>query len=256
MKLSAKTFFITGGGSGLGEAVAIKFVKEGANAILFDLKKSSADAVASKLGDKALACQGDVRNEKQVQAALDEGVSKFGALHGVVNCAGIGPPTRVIGRKGRIHSLKMFQMILDINVVGSFNVLRLASSIMSKQEAQEGGERGVIINTASVAAFDGQIGQAAYSASKGAIVSMTLPLARDLAKFGIRTLTIAPGVFETPMMAMLPQKNKDSLCRQVPFPSRLGSPEEFASLCAEIVRNRYLNGETIRLDGSIRMSAM
>lgn len=257
MKIDGRTFFITGGASGLGLSAAEKLVEGGANVILFDLRKDNADAAAAKLGSRALAAGGNVLKEADVQAALDAGVAKFGGIHGVINCAGIGFPGRVIGRGGKVHKLEHFKMVLDINVVGTFNCLRLASAIIAKQDKlDEDGERGVIINTASVAAFDGQIGQAAYSASKGAVVGMTLPLARDLARWGIRCCTIAPGIFDTPMMAAMPEKGRRALERQVPFPSRLGASEEFGLLSKHIIENSYLNGETIRLDGSIRMAAM
>jgi NAD(P)-dependent dehydrogenase (short-subunit alcohol dehydrogenase family) len=182
-------------------------------------------------------------------------LAKFGALNGLIQCAGVGNPKRVISSRGKVHDLKTFKFVVDVNLLGTFNVLRLASAVMAKQP-QVDNERGIIINVASVAAFDGQIGQAAYSASKGAIVAMTLPLARDLAQHKIRVNTIAPGIFETPMMAKLPQKVRVSLAQQVPFPARLGRPAEFAHLCASLIENQYMNAGVIRLDGSIRMAAM
>jgi len=199
-----------------------------------------------------------VCDEESVQKALDAGIKKFGRLDGVVQCAGVGNPCRVLSSRGVIHPLKSFNQVVQINLIGTFNVLRLAAAIMAKQESKSGlkGEKGVFINVASVAAFEGQIGQAAYSASKGGIVAMTLPIARELGLSGIRVNTIAPGLFDTPMMAALPQKARDSLAAQVPYPQRLGNPEEFAALCESIFENEYLNGTVIRIDGSIRMSAL
>jgi len=199
----------------------------------------------------------DVCDEKSVQQALDAGVRKFGGIHGVVNCAGIGAPSRVLSGKGAVHSLKGWERVLSINLTGTFNVLRLAAAIMAKQQpVTKDGERGVIINIASVAAFDGQIGQAAYSASKGGVVAMTLPIARELGALGIRCNTIAPGIFMTPMMAALPEKAQQSLATQVPFPKRLGDPAEFAAACVHMIETSYWNGAVVRLDGSIRMSAL
>lgn len=258
MKFQGKTIIVTGGASGLGEAVVREVVSRGGRALVLDLNRDRGEALEKELGSENVlfrAC--DITSEAPVEEAIDAAVARFGGVHGTVQCAGVANPRRVLNSRGALHSLKAFELVLKINVTGTFNVLRLATARMAKQPADpETGERGVHVLTASVAAFDGQIGQAAYSASKGAVAAMTLPVARDLASLGIRVVTVAPGIFQTPMMAKMPPKAYESLSRQVPFPKRLGHPAEFASLVATIFSNRYLNGETIRLDGSIRMSAM
>jgi NAD(P)-dependent dehydrogenase (short-subunit alcohol dehydrogenase family) len=251
MDIRNNTFIVTGGGSGLGGATAEMIVANGGNVIVADIS-AAGEAFAAKLGKQARFAQTDVSNEQQAKAAVDLAVSAFGALHGLVNCAGIAVGEKTVGKDGP-HSLAAFTRVITVNLIGSFNMIRLAADVMSRQPAFASGERGVIVNTASVAAFDGQIGQAAYSASKGGVVGMTLPVARDLARSGIRVVTIAPGIFETPMLKGMPQEVQDSLARQVPFPSRLGKPAEYAALVQHIVHNEMLNGETIRLDGAIRM---
>ncbi|PCJ64202.1 MAG: 3-hydroxyacyl-CoA dehydrogenase [Candidatus Hydrogenedentota bacterium] len=251
MSLKGKTYIITGGASGLGGATARLYAENGANVVIADLK--GYDELAGEIGDSARGIECDVTNTEQVQAAVDLAVETFGGLNGAVNCAGIGSAMRTTSR-GVPFDLSMFEFVIKVNLIGTFNVIRLASTKMSEFDADESGERGVFINTASVAAFDGQIGQAAYSASKGGVVGMTLPIARDLAKMGMRCVTIAPGLFNTPLLAALPEEAKASLAAQVPFPPRLGEPSEFATLALEIARNQMLNGETIRLDGAIRMA--
>ncbi|MDN5874762.1 MAG: SDR family NAD(P)-dependent oxidoreductase [Sinobacteraceae bacterium] len=253
MDPKGKTFIISGGASGLGQATAQRLAAAGANIIIADLNEVAAESTAREIGASARAQRCDVTREADVQAAVDAALTHFGGLHGAVNCAGIAIGQKVIGKDGP-HPLDSFIRCLTINTVGSFNLIRLASACMAEQPPLEDGERGVIINTASVAAFDGQIGQAAYSASKGAIVGMTLPIARELARYGIRVVTIAPGIFETPMMAGLPPEVQESLGKTVPFPPRLGKPAEYASLAQQIVENTMINGETIRLDGALRMA--
>ena len=253
LRVEHSTFFVTGGGSGLGAATARAFAENGANVVLADVDEEGGERTASEIGDRARFVRADVTDEGSVEAALDETVEAFGALDGVVNCAGIGPAAKVVGRKG-VHDLGLFQKTVGINLVGTFNVIRLAAVRMAENEPNAEGERGVIVNTASVAAYDGQIGQAAYAASKGGVVALTLPVARELASYGIRVATIAPGIFETPMLAALPDEAKDSLGKQVPFPPRLGRPDEYAALAKHIVENAMLNGEVIRLDGAIRMA--
>lgn len=254
MKIAGKTFIITGGGSGLGAGVAEVFVEAGAHAVIADVVAENGRRVAQTLGDNAVFSECDVTSEASVGAAITAAMEKFGALHGAVNCAGIAGAFRVCTKQGP-HSLEAFRRVLDINLTGTFNVIRLAADAISRLEPGEDGERGVFINTASVAAFDGQIGQVAYAASKGGVVSMTLPLARDLARLGIRVMTIAPGVFDTPMLAALPEEVRRALEALVPFPPRLGTPREFGELARHIVENGMLNGETIRLDGALRMPA-
>lgn len=255
MDISNSVALITGGASGLGAATARRLYAAGAAVVLLDLPQSAGEAVAAELGDRAVFVAADVTDEEQVQAAVDA-ASALGPLRVVVNCAGVATPGRVLGREG-VLPLETFSKVIQINLVGTFNVLRLAAAAMAKTEPLTGefgtAERGVIINTASVAAFDGQIGQPAYAASKGAVAAMTLPIARELARSLIRVMTIAPGIFQTPMMAGLPQEAQDSLGAQVPHPSRLGQPAEYAALVEHIVANAMLNGETIRLDGAIRM---
>lgn len=254
MKIENNTFLITGGASGLGFATAQMIIENGGNAVLLDVNVEAGEKAEANLGEKAKFVETDVANEEQVQNSIDISVNHFGGIHGVANCAGVGPAMRVVGKNGP-HSLDFFSKVININLIGTFNVIRLATNVMQNNEPNEGGERGIIINTASVAAFDGQIGQAAYSASKGGIVAMTLPIARELARMGIRVMTIAPGIFETPLLASLPQDAQDSLGMQVPFPPRLGKPFEYANLVKHIIENVMLNGEVIRLDGAIRMNA-
>jgi NAD(P)-dependent dehydrogenase (short-subunit alcohol dehydrogenase family) len=253
LRVEDSTFFVTGGGSGLGAATARLLTENGANVVLADVNEEAGEQMASEIGSGAKFVRTDVTDEGSVQDALDSVVETFDSLNGVVNCAGIGPAAKLVGRKG-VHDLGLFTKTVEINLVGTFNVIRLAAVKLAENKPGEDGERGVIVNTASVAAFDGQIGQAAYAASKGGVVSMTLPVARELASSGIRVVTIAPGIFETPMLAALPDDAKDSLGKQVPFPSRLGRPEEYAALAKHIVENQMLNGEVIRLDGAIRMA--
>ncbi|MCK9518436.1 MAG: 3-hydroxyacyl-CoA dehydrogenase [Dehalococcoidia bacterium] len=242
---------VTGGGSGLGEATARAFAAKGAKVLVLDLK---GEEVAQSLGNGSFFAQADVANEEQVAPALDRAVEAFGGIHVVVNCAGIGIATKTASRDGSVHDLAAFRRVIEVNLIGTFNVTRLAAARMFRNDPTADGERGVCINTASVAAFEGQIGQAAYSASKGGVVGMTLPIARDLARDGIRCNTIAPGLFLTPMLMGLPEEVQKSLGASVPFPQRLGRPEEYASLAVHIVENPMLNGETIRLDGGIRMA--
>ncbi|MCH9649178.1 MAG: SDR family oxidoreductase [Deltaproteobacteria bacterium] len=253
MEIQGKTFLISGGGSGLGEATARRLAAAGANVVLADINRETGERVAADLGDQARFAATDVTNEAAVTAAIAVAVDSFGGLNGAVNCAGVGDPGKILGREAP-HSLGLFEKVIRINLIGTFNVLRLAAEAMNRNEPDAGGERGVIINTASIAAYDGQIGQAAYASSKGGIVALTLPAARELARFGIRVVTIAPGIFDTPLLAGLPEKARLSLGEQVPFPSRLGQPEEYGALAAHIVSNSMLNGEVIRLDGALRMA--
>jgi NAD(P)-dependent dehydrogenase (short-subunit alcohol dehydrogenase family) len=254
MHIENKTFVITGGASGLGEATARMLVSHGANVVVADLNADLGEQLAQELGASARFCKTDVTDEAQMQAAVDLALSQFGQVSGLACCAGIAPGEKLLGKEGP-HRLASFSRAVQINLIGTFNAIRLAAEAMSKNAVDEGGERGVIICTASIAAFDGQIGQAAYSASKAGIVGMTLPIARELARYGIRVMTIAPGIFETPMLKGLPRAAQDSLGQQVPFPSRLGRPDEFAQLVLSIAENAMLNGEVIRLDGAIRMAA-
>ncbi|WP_104162004.1 3-hydroxyacyl-CoA dehydrogenase [Arthrobacter sp. ZGTC212] len=254
MDISGASAVVTGGASGLGRATARRLYDAGASVILVDLPSSGGLAYAAELGDNAHFVPGDVTDPEQMAAAV-EAAMNAGPLRVAVNCAGIATPGKVLGRNG-VLPLEDFARVIQVNLIGTFNVSRLAAQAMAETEPVEAGgtsERGVIINTASVAAFDGQIGQPAYSASKGGVAAMTLPLARELARHLIRVVTIAPGIFETPMMAGLPQEAQDSLGQQVPHPSRLGRPDEYAALAAHIIENQMLNGETIRLDGAIRM---
>ena len=253
MKLENGCFLITGGASGLGAATAKLLVSKGAKVVIADLNEVGGHALATELGDQARFAKVNVVNEDDVKAAIAIAVKEFGGLQGAINCAGIGQPAKVLGKEGP-QSLEVFSKIININLIGTFNVIRLAAAAMATQEPNEEGERGVLINTASVAAYDGQIGQPAYSASKAGVVGMTLPIARELARSGIRIVTIAPGLFETPMMAGLPQEVQDALGRSVPFPPRLGRPDEFAHMAQAIIENTMLNGETIRLDGAIRLA--
>ena len=253
MQLKGSTFIVTGGASGLGEASARALAAGGANVVIADMQADRGESVAKELGTSTRFVKCDVTSEADAKSAVDAALKNFGGLQGLVNCAGIGGAEKTVGKEGP-HALASFARIININLIGTFNMIRLAADAMVKGQPNAGGERGVIVNTASVAAFDGQIGQAAYSASKGGIVGMTLPIARDLARSGIRVMTIAPGIFATPMLKGLPQEVQDSLGAQVPFPSRLGQPDEYAALVRHIVENAMLNGEVIRLDGAIRMA--
>ena len=244
---------VTGGASGLGAATVEMVVAQGGNAVIADLSRDAGTALAKKLGKQARFVECDVSREDHAKAAIETAVKEFGSIGGLVNCAGIGGGEKTVGRDGP-HRLESFARIIGINLIGTFNMIRIAADAMAKQEPNAEGERGVIINTASVAAFDGQIGQAAYSASKGGVVGMTLPIARDLSRSGIRVVTIAPGIFETAMLKGLSPEIQESLGRQVPFPSRLGRPSEYAQLVQTIFTNSMLNGEVIRLDGAIRMA--
>lgn len=253
MNISGRTFIVTGGASGLGRAAAEAILAAGGNAVLLDVNPETGKAAEQALGAQARFAQADVTSEEQVKAAADLAVSAFGNLYGVVNAAGIGPAAKVLGRNGP-HPLDLFEKTVRVNLVGTFNVIRLAAAVMAQNTPLETGERGVIINTASIAAFDGQIGQPAYAASKGGIVGLTLPVAREFAALGIRCVTIAPGIFDTPLLAALPEAARVSLGQQVPFPSRLGRPAEYAALARHIIENEMLNGEVIRIDGALRMA--
>lgn len=252
MEIQGKTAVITGGVSGLGEATGRLLHSLGAYVVLLDVNKDRGEQLCAELGPKALFALADVTDTRQVQAAMGLALEKFGAIHMAVNCAGVGPPAKVLG-KDAPHDLDHFVKVVQINLVGSFDVIRWAAFHMSRNEPDSEGERGVIVNTSSIAAFEGQIGQVAYSASKAGIVGLTLPAARELARFGIRVVTIAPGTFDTPLLAGLPEQVRLSLGQQIPFPPRLGRPHEFAMLVRHIVENPVLNGETIRLDGALRM---
>ncbi len=252
MEIKNSTFIVTGGASGLGAATARTIVSAGGKVVIADVNADAGNALAKELG-QARFIRTDVTSESDGQAAVALALKEFGGLQGLVNCAGIGVAEKTLGREGP-HSLANFVRVITINLIGTFNMIRLAADAMSKGQPNAGGERGVIINTASVAAYDGQIGQAAYSASKGGIVGMTLPIARDLSRSGIRVMTIAPGIFLTPMLLGLPKEAQDSLGKMVPFPPRLGQPSEYAALAKHIIENEMLNGEVIRIDGAIRMA--
>jgi 3-hydroxyacyl-CoA dehydrogenase / 3-hydroxy-2-methylbutyryl-CoA dehydrogenase len=252
MRLDESVVLVTGGASGLGEATVRMTVAAGGRAVILDRPGSAGEDLARELGERTTFAAADVTSGTEVAAAIAHALDRFGKLHVAVNCAGVGAAMRTITKQGPM-SLELFAKVIAVNLTGTFNVLRLAAAEMAKNAPNGEGERGVVVNTASAAAFDGQIGQAAYSASKGGVVSMTLPVARDLAGVGIRVMTIAPGTFDTPMLAMLPDEQRQALGAQIPFPSRLGRPAEFAALVRHIVENPYLNGETIRLDGSLRM---
>lgn len=254
MQIENKVFLVSGGASGLGAATAEMLVAAGAKVMLVDLNADAVAAQAQKLGSQAQSVVADISQEAAAEAAVKATVAAFGGLHGLVNCAGVVRGEKILGKNGP-HALASFSQVINVNLIGSFNLLRLAAAVIAEGEADAGGERGVIINTASAAAFDGQIGQAAYAASKGAIASLTLPAARELARYGIRVMTIAPGIFETPMMAGMTQEVRDSLAAGVPFPPRLGKPAEYAALVRHIIENSMLNGEVIRLDGALRMAA-
>ena len=250
MDIADRIFIVTGGASGLGEGTARMLTERGARVVIADLQQERGAAIADEIGGVFVRC--DVTSEADGQAAVDAATS-LGKLCGLINCAGIAPAEKTVGKKGA-HALDLFARTVSINLIGTFNMIRLAAEAMSQNTPEPTGERGVIVNTASVAAYDGQIGQAAYSASKGGVVGMTLPIARDLARNGIRNMTIAPGIFGTPMLFGMPQDVQDALAAGVPFPSRLGTPLDYARLACHIVENDMLNGEVIRLDGAIRMA--
>lgn len=245
---------VTGGASGLGEACVRVLVKDGAKVSILDFDEERGKEVASDVGDAVIFCSTDITDEKSVKDAVDKTMKSFGAIHVVINCAGVGTPAKVLGKEGPI-SMDHFNRVVQINLMGTMNVIRLAAEKMVENTPNEDGEKGVIINTASAAAFEGQIGQAAYSASKAGVVGMTLPIAREFADYGIRVVTIAPGLFKTPMLAGLPEDVRESLGKMIPFPKRLGKPIEFAMLAQHIIENPMLNGGVIRLDGAIRMAA-
>ena len=253
MQIKDHVFLVTGGGSGLGAAVATHFVAAGASVVLVDINKTAGEAMAATLGERASFIATDVTSEADGLAAVQHALTRFGHLHGLVNCAGIVGGERLVGRDGP-HRLESFVRTININLIGTFNMIRLAAAAIVKEAPEADGERGVIINTASVSAYDGQIGQAAYAASKAGIVGLTLPLARELARDGVRVVAIAPGIFETPMMAGMKPEVQEALGRSVPFPPRLGRPAEFAALAQHICENVMLNGEVIRLDGALRMA--
>jgi NAD(P)-dependent dehydrogenase (short-subunit alcohol dehydrogenase family) len=250
MDLNGVGTIVAGGASGLGAATARELASRGARVAIADLNEDNANAVAEEVG--GVAFKADVTNEDEVRAAVDGAVEAFGGIKFAASCAGVGWAERVVGRNGPAQ-LQPFETVIRINLIGTFNVLRFAAAAMSQNEPDDDGERGAVVMTASIAAYDGQIGQTAYSASKGGVVGLTLPAARDLSRQGIRVCTIAPGTFDTPLLAALPQEARDELGKQVPFPSRLGQPAEFAALACHIAENRMLNGETIRLDGALRM---
>lgn len=250
MDIAGKVFIVTGGASGLGEGTARMLAGKGATVVIADMQDAKGEAVAAEIGGAFVHC--DVSQEADGQAVVAKAVS-LGKLMGLVNCAGIAPAEKVVGKNGA-HSLAIFNKTITVNLIGSFNLIRLAAEAMAKNSPESTGERGVLISTASVAAYDGQMGQAAYSASKGGVVGMTLPIARDLARNGIRNMTIAPGIFGTPMVFGMPQEVQDALGAAVPFPSRLGTPQDYAKLVQHIIENEMLNGEVIRLDGAIRLA--
>lgn len=252
MQIQDRVFLVTGGGSGLGAATARLLAEAGAKVVLADLNREAGERLAEELGADVRFVVTDVADESSAVNAVQAAISTFGALHGLVNCAGVAPAEKVVGKEGP-HRLDSFVRTININLVGTFNMIRLAAEAMLGNAPDAGGERGVIVNTASVAAYEGQLGQAAYAASKGGIVALTLPVARELARSGIRCMTIAPGIMETPMLLGMPPEVQDSLNKMVPFPTRMGKPAEFAALVCHIVENAYLNGEVIRLDGAIRM---
>ncbi|MFB4168463.1 3-hydroxyacyl-CoA dehydrogenase [Virgibacillus sp. JSM 102003] len=253
MEVNNSVAVVTGGASGLGEATVRNIVSQGGKAVILDLQTEKGNDLAAELGEMAMFVKTDVTDESSVVSALNNAIETFGHVNILVNCAGIGEAKRTLSKNNEAHDLDSFSKVIGINLIGTFNMIRLASEKMAANEPGPTGERGVIINTASVAAYEGQMGQAAYSASKGGIVGMTLPIARDLSKLGIRVMSIAPGLFETPLFAGLPDKAREALEKQTPFPSRLGRPDEYAQLVQSIITNPMLNGETIRLDGAIRM---
>lgn len=254
MKIDECKAVITGGASGLGEACVRTIVKGGGKAAIFDLQADRAETLISEMGPDVIFLNTDVTSDEDVKTAISRTMDAFRKINIVINCAGIGDPARMLSKKGPMP-LSFFNRVVQINLVGTFNVIRLAVEQMVKNTPNKDGEKGIVINTASAAAFDGQVGQPAYSASKAGIVGMTLPLARECADYGVRVMAIAPGLFNTPMLSMLPQATREALGKMVPFPQRLGEPEEFAMLCRHIIENPMLNGEVIRLDGAIRMAA-
>ncbi len=254
MQIENKVFLVTGGASGLGAATGEALVAAGARVVLVDLNGAALEAKVAELGGQARGMVADIADEASARGAVEAALEAFGGLHGLVNCAGVVTGEKVLGKSGP-HGLASFSRVIGVNLIGTFNMLRLAAEAMARGEPDANGERGVVINTASIAAFDGQIGQAAYAASKGGVASLTLPAARELARFGIRVMTIAPGIFETPMMAGMTAEVRDSLAAGVPFPPRLGRPAEYAALVRHIIENSMLNGEVIRLDGALRMAA-
>ncbi len=254
MEIKGCTAVVTGGASGLGEATVRSLVNDGAKVAIFDFDETRGSQIAAEIGDAVIFCRSDVTDEKSIQQAIEKVMDSFGAIHIAVNCAGVGTPAKVLSKRGPI-SIAEFSRVIQINLVGTMTVIKLAAEKMVNNAPNEDGEKGVVINTASVAAFDGQIGQAAYSSSKAGVVGMTLPIAREFADYGIRVVTIAPGLFDTPMLAGLPDKAIKSLIQMVPFPKRLGRPSEYALMAKHIIENPLLNGETIRLDQAIRMAA-
>ncbi len=252
MEIRNSVFVVTGGASGLGAGTARALAAAGGKVVIADLNRAAGETLARELGERARFAECDVTSEASARRAIEVATGAFGGLHGLVNCAGIAIGEKTLGKEGP-HRLEAFSRVIAVNLVGTFNMIRLAAEAMSRGAPNAAGERGVIVNTASVAAFDGQIGQAAYSASKGGVVGMTLPIARDLARDGIRVMTIAPGIFETPMLLGMPPEVQQALGRMVPFPPRLGRPDEYAALALHIIGNEMLNGEVIRLDGAIRM---
>ena len=254
MQIRGHVFLVTGAASGLGAEVARMFAREGSSVVGVDVNRAADETMAEELGSSAVFLSSDVTAESDGKAAVETALATFGHLHGLVNCAGIAPPEKVLGSNGP-HRLEDFVRVININLIGTFNMIRVAAEAMARENPLEDGERGVIINTASVAAFEGQIGQAAYAASKGGVVAMTLPIARELARYGIRVVTVAPGIFETPLMAGFSPEVQEALGKSVPFPHRLGKPAEYAALVKHICENPMLNGETIRLDGALRMAA-
>ncbi|MGE7112252.1 3-hydroxyacyl-CoA dehydrogenase [Lysinibacillus sp. NPDC047702] len=254
MKCHEVIAIVTGGASGLGEATVRKIVAEGGRAVIFDVNDERGHALSEELGNSVGYAHVDVTKEADVTAGLELALTMFGSINVAVNCAGIADASKVISKRG-VHALALFEKVIAVNLIGTFNVIRLAAEKMQHNVPNEDGQRGVIINTASVAAFDGQIGQAAYSASKGGVAAMTLPIARELAEIGVRVMTIAPGLIETPMFASLPEPAREALAKMTPFPKRLGKPSEYAQLVESIIQNGLLNGEVIRLDGAIRMQS-
>ena len=254
MNVKDKVAVITGGASGLGEACLRNLVKDGANVAIFDIDADRSEKLIRELGPKIIFVKADVTSSESAAEGIQKTVKAFGAIDIAINCAGVGTPAKVFSKKGA-QPLDVFSRVVQINLIGTFNIVRLAVEQMIKNQPDANGERGVIINTGSVAAFDGQIGQAAYSATKAGVVGMTLPIARECAEYGVRIMTVCPGIFETPMMAAFPDHVRESLGKTVPFPSRMGKPPEFAALARHIIENSYLNGEVIRLDGAIRMTA-
>jgi 3-hydroxyacyl-CoA dehydrogenase/3-hydroxy-2-methylbutyryl-CoA dehydrogenase len=254
MDINGSVAVVTGGASGLGEACVKNLANHGAKVSILDIAEDRGQKVASELGDAAIFCIADITDEGNVQAAINKTIEAFGAIHVAINCAGVGFPAKVLGKEGPLN-MDQFIRVVQINLMGTMNVIRLAAEKMAENAPNEDGEKGVVINTASVAAFDGQVGQAAYSASKAGVVGMTLPIAREFADYGIRVMTIAPGIFNTPMLNDLSEKVKEALNKMIPFPKRLGKPDEYSGLVQHIIENPMLNGEVIRLDGAIRMAA-